>query len=63
MTNSLEASPPIIRLGLAFALSPAARADSLSDVFTRGNGAFLRGDYASAIREYEALSAFTPVRE
>lgn len=38
------------------ALSPHAQADSLSEVFTRGNAAFARGDYAAAIREYEALS-------
>ncbi|MDB4972691.1 MAG: hypothetical protein JWN48_1032 [Myxococcaceae bacterium] len=33
----------------------SARADSLAQVFARGNAAAARGDYASAIREYEAL--------
>jgi uncharacterized protein YgiM (DUF1202 family) len=37
-------------------VSASARADSLSDVFTRGNVAYARGDYAEAIREYEKLS-------
>jgi tetratricopeptide (TPR) repeat protein len=44
-------------LGLAVVLcaSGAARADSLRDTFTRGNAAYARGDYESAIREYETL--------
>ena len=40
---------------LLLALSGGARADSLSDVFARGNAAHARGDYAQAAREYEAL--------
>jgi tetratricopeptide (TPR) repeat protein len=31
-------------------------ADSLRDVFARGNAAYARGDYAAAVREYEALN-------
>jgi tetratricopeptide (TPR) repeat protein len=34
----------------------SARADSLADVFARGNAAFARGDYAAAILEYEQLT-------
>ena len=48
----------LLTLGLLLsvvALAPPVRADSLSDVFTRGNAAFARGEYPSAIREYEAL--------
>jgi tetratricopeptide (TPR) repeat protein len=37
-------------------LSGTTQADSLADVFARGNAAFARGEYASAVREYEALS-------
>lgn len=33
----------------------SARAESLSDVFTRGNTAFARGEYAEAVRAYETL--------
>lgn len=32
-----------------------ARADSLPETYARGNAAYARGDYASAIREYETL--------
>ncbi|MET0342927.1 MAG: tetratricopeptide repeat protein [Polyangiales bacterium] len=38
---------------LAFA--PSARADSVRDLFERGNAAHARGDYAAAVREYQAL--------
>jgi len=34
---------------------PTGHADSLRDVFARGNAAYARGDYAAAVREYEAL--------
>jgi tetratricopeptide (TPR) repeat protein len=47
------------RLALAIALLGlmigSARADSLSDTFTRGNAAYARSDYQSAIHEYETL--------
>lgn len=33
----------------------SARADSLSELFARGNAAYARGDYRKAIQEYEAL--------
>ena len=39
---------------LLLAASPA-RADSLAEVFTRGNAASARADHEAAIREYEAL--------
>lgn len=42
-------------LALALLLPCAARADSLEEVFKRGNAAFARGDYASAVSEYESL--------
>ena len=36
-------------------VAETARADSLSDVFTRGNTAFARGEYAEAVKAYETL--------
>lgn len=33
----------------------SARADSLSELFSRGNAAFARGEYAEAVEAYEAL--------
>jgi hypothetical protein len=36
--------------------SSTGRADSLRDVFTRGNAAYARGDFAAAVKEYEALN-------
>jgi hypothetical protein len=38
------------------ATSTTTRADSLRDVFARGNAAYARGDYAGAVKEYEALN-------
>jgi tetratricopeptide (TPR) repeat protein len=40
---------------LALAIGTGARADSLPEIFARGNAAYARGDYAKAIREYETL--------
>lgn len=37
-------------------MSTTARADSLRDVFARGNAAYARGDHAAAVKEYEALN-------
>jgi tetratricopeptide (TPR) repeat protein len=42
-------------LTLALSVPSGARADSLSDVFGRGNAAFARGDFVSAAREYQSL--------
>ena len=41
--------------GALVLLTEGARADSLPEVFARGNAAYARGDHAKAIREYEAL--------
>lgn len=43
----------IVALALLFTAS--AHADSLQDVFRRGNAAFARADYQAAIAEYESL--------
>jgi tetratricopeptide (TPR) repeat protein len=40
---------------LTLALVASARADSLPELFTRGNAAFARGDHAEAVRAYAAL--------
>jgi tetratricopeptide (TPR) repeat protein len=40
---------------LLLATGSPARADSLRDVFARGNAAYARGDYAAAVKEYAAL--------
>ena len=45
----------LLALPLLLTTAADARADSLSDVFARGNAAHARGDYAAAAREYEAL--------
>jgi tetratricopeptide (TPR) repeat protein len=46
-----------VRFAIFFSLllAASAHADSLQDVFTRGNAAFARADYDSAVKEYEAL--------
>lgn len=43
-------------LALLLLLPAAARADSLEEIFERGNAAFFRGDYDAAAREYRALT-------
>jgi tetratricopeptide (TPR) repeat protein len=43
-------------LALALLFAQVAHADSLQDVFKRGNAAFARGDFEAAVQEYEALS-------
>ena len=45
----------LLWVSLLLSLPLGAQADSLRDVFARGNAAHARGDYASAVREYEAL--------
>ncbi len=37
-------------------ITSTVRADSLQDVFTRGNAAFARGDFKGAVAEYESLA-------
>jgi len=57
MTSQAKSRGSVLALvALLFTLSATARADSLADVFTRGNAAFARGDYPTAVREYEALN-------
>lgn len=53
MTSTLLATA--LTLVAAWSVSQTARADSLSDVFTRGNTAFARGEYAEAVKAYETL--------
>jgi tetratricopeptide (TPR) repeat protein len=42
-------------VALLLLASAGARADSLNDVFKRGNAAFARADYETAVKEYESL--------
>jgi tetratricopeptide (TPR) repeat protein len=56
--NATEVGTLMLALAIALgtALAPtSARADSLRDVFARGNAALARGDSEAAVREYEAL--------
>lgn len=56
--NARLVSSLLVLCTLALALALAAqvtRADSLSDAFARGNRAFSKADYASAVSEYQRL--------
>jgi uncharacterized protein YgiM (DUF1202 family) len=46
----------IALLAVSLLIASGARADSLQDVFKRGNAAFARGDYAAAVEEYTSLA-------
>jgi tetratricopeptide (TPR) repeat protein len=44
-----------LALLLGSLLAAPVRADSLPEIYARGNAAYARGDYGSAIKEYETL--------
>ncbi|HEX6239436.1 MAG TPA: tetratricopeptide repeat protein [Polyangiales bacterium] len=45
----------VLLAALATLCATSARADSLSETFARGNAAYARGDFTSAIKAYETL--------
>lgn len=45
----------IVALLIGSLVGTPARADSLPEIYARGNAAYARGDYANAIQEYETL--------
>lgn len=51
----VRAAPLALAVVTLLALCLPARAESLRDVFLRGNAAYARGDFAAAVKEYEAL--------
>lgn len=51
----MRRAQPVSLLCALLLLATSARADSLPELFARGNGAFARGEHREAVRAYEAL--------